>query len=113
MRVLVLSHADVTRLLTMPECIAQMEDALASLARGEAHQPLRMIVMPPGAAGDMALMPSYFGGKDAAFDFESRRRGFALAQAAARALALDLGELVAIDRKLALEAARRRRSGLP
>lgn len=59
MRILVLSHAEVDALLPMDECIAVMADALAGLARGEAHQPLRMIVRPPGAAGLVAVMPAY------------------------------------------------------
>ena len=45
--------------------------------------------------------------QDAALDLQSRRCGFALAEIAAGALALDLGELVAIDRELAVETTRR------
>ena len=58
-QVLILAHTDVERLLPMAECIELMGAALAALARGEAYQPLRMIVRPPGAAGVMALMPAY------------------------------------------------------
>src|SRR5262245_49321609 len=43
----------------MPQCIELMAGALAALARGEAHQPLRMVVRPPGAVGVIALMPAY------------------------------------------------------
>ena len=35
------------------------KNALAAHARGEAYQPLRTVTRPPGAAGLMALMPSY------------------------------------------------------
>jgi ornithine cyclodeaminase len=62
MPILVLTHAEVEQLLPMPECISVMESALAALARGEAHMPLRMVVRPPDAAGVMALMPSYKSG---------------------------------------------------
>src|SRR5688572_19563131 len=45
--------------------------------------------------------------QDAALDLQSRRRGFAVAEIAAGALALDFGELVAVDRELAVEPTRR------
>jgi ornithine cyclodeaminase len=64
---LILSHDDVESLLTMPECIAVMEDALTGLARGEFHLPLRSIVRPEGASGFLGLMPTYRGGEKAAF----------------------------------------------
>src|SRR2546425_1136899 len=41
--------------------------AVAGLAGGQAHQPLRQVVMPPGAAGVMALMAAYRGGAAPAF----------------------------------------------
>jgi len=47
MSILILTHADVERLLPMSECINLMSDALSRLAKGQAHQPLRMIVRPP------------------------------------------------------------------
>src|SRR5688572_8490416 len=59
MKILVLSHADVESLLPMEECIDVMAEALAALARGESHQPLRLVVRPPGAVGILALMPAY------------------------------------------------------
>ena len=71
MKILVLNHSEVEALLPIRECIPVMEDALAGLARGEAHQPLRMIVQPPGAQGDMALMPSYRGGDRAAYGLKA------------------------------------------
>src|SRR5687768_10244730 len=64
---LVLSHADVERLLPMEECIEVMSDALAGLARGELYQPLRSVVRPPGAAALYGLMPAYRGGERSAF----------------------------------------------
>ena len=59
MSTLVLSQADVERLLTMPECIELMEETLVALARGELYQPLRSVVRPPGADGFMGLMPAH------------------------------------------------------
>jgi ornithine cyclodeaminase len=64
---LVLSHADVERLLPMAECIEVMSDALASLARGDVYQPLRSVARPPDAAGFFGLMPAYRGGERPAF----------------------------------------------
>jgi ornithine cyclodeaminase len=52
-------HA-VTRLLTPAACIGVMEEALAALARGEVHQPLRNIIRAEGASGFLGLMPSYY-----------------------------------------------------
>jgi len=62
MKLLVLSEHDVERMLTFPECIAVMEDALSALARGEVHQPLRRIVRPADSPGFLGLMPAYRGG---------------------------------------------------
>src|SRR5258707_6620289 len=64
---LILSHDEVESLLTMPECIAAMEEALVALARGEVHQPLRSIVRAEGASGFLGLMPAYRGGEQAAW----------------------------------------------
>jgi ornithine cyclodeaminase/alanine dehydrogenase-like protein (mu-crystallin family) len=61
-RVLVLNEHDVNELLTVQECIAVMEDALAALARGEVHNPLRQKTVGPNAAGLLGLMPAYRGG---------------------------------------------------
>jgi len=67
MKVLILNEHEVHELLTMGECIAVMEDALSTLARGEAHQPLRSLVRAPGASGFLGLMPAYRGGKTSYF----------------------------------------------
>ncbi|MBI4769619.1 MAG: ornithine cyclodeaminase family protein [Chloroflexi bacterium] len=71
MRILILTHAEVERLLPMPECIEVMAGALATLARGQMHQPLRMVVRPPGAAGLVALMPAYRGGDAPSFGLKA------------------------------------------
>ena len=59
MKLLVLSHEDVTRLLPMRDCINAMEDALSALARGEVDQPLRTVFKPGSARGVMAMMPTF------------------------------------------------------
>ncbi len=58
----VIDEEDVRRLLPMDECIEVMAGALASLARGEVHNPLRFVVRPPGEASLLGLMPAHRGG---------------------------------------------------
>lgn len=62
--VLFLSREEVARLLSVADCIDLMSDAMAALARGEVHQPLRQIVRPPDAKGLLGLMPAYIGGAE-------------------------------------------------
>jgi ornithine cyclodeaminase len=64
MKLLILNHAEVEALLPMRECIEVMAEALIALARGEAHQPLRTVIRPVGAAGLLALMPAYKSNED-------------------------------------------------
>jgi ornithine cyclodeaminase len=71
MKILILNHAEVEALLPMAACIDVMAEALADLARGQAHQPLRMVVRPPGAIGLMGLMPAYVGGEHAAYGLKA------------------------------------------
>jgi ornithine cyclodeaminase len=59
MNLLILSQADVERLLPMNECIPVMEEAFVALAQGEIEQPLRTIFRPPTISGVMAMMPSF------------------------------------------------------
>lgn len=67
-KTLILGHHDVETLLTYPDCIAAMEEVLASTARGgEVHNPLRSIVRPENAQGFLGLMPAYRGGAKPAF----------------------------------------------
>ncbi|HEX9458404.1 MAG TPA: ornithine cyclodeaminase family protein [Thermoanaerobaculia bacterium] len=61
--ILILNEHEVEHLLTMRECIGVMEEALASLARGEVTNPLRHVVRASGASGFLGLMPAYRGGK--------------------------------------------------
>src|SRR2546428_1574399 len=63
MAVLVLNQEEVERLLDMEGCIEAMADALASLARGEVHVPLRFIVAPEGEPSLIGLMPAHRAGE--------------------------------------------------
>lgn len=71
MKILILSHDEVVKLLPMKDCIAVMREALIALAAGQVHQPLRTIIRPPDAAGLMGLMPSYISGDRAAFGLKA------------------------------------------
>jgi ornithine cyclodeaminase len=62
MAVLVLNQEEVERLLDMEGCIEAMADALASLARGEVHVPLRFVVKPEDEPSLIGLMPAHRGG---------------------------------------------------
>jgi ornithine cyclodeaminase len=59
---LVLSQADVERLLPMGECVDLMAETLSALARGELYQPLRGVYKPPDEPTLMGLMPAHRGG---------------------------------------------------
>jgi ornithine cyclodeaminase len=61
MRVLILSRRDVLAALTPRDCAEAMAEVLAAQARGETCLPLRSLMVPPGAAGFMGLMPSWRG----------------------------------------------------
>ena len=61
MKVLIVNGSEVRELLTMPECIDVMSDALAALARGDAILPLRPILWLPESAGALGMMPAYLG----------------------------------------------------
>ena len=60
---LVLSASDVHAALSYAECADAMRAALLALAAGRAQMPLRMVNRPAGAAGLVALMPSYLSGE--------------------------------------------------
>jgi ornithine cyclodeaminase/alanine dehydrogenase-like protein (mu-crystallin family) len=63
MAVLVLNQQEVERLLDMEGCIEAMADALASLARGEVHVPLRFLVNPENEPSLIGLMPAHRAGE--------------------------------------------------
>lgn len=58
---LILNRRDVTQLLSMPTCIGLMEQALASLSRGEVILPLRPVIRIPDSPNAFAVMPAYSG----------------------------------------------------
>ena len=63
-QVRILDHEAVRRLLPMRECIDVMAGALASLARGEVHNPLRFVVRPPDEPSLLGLMPAHRAGSE-------------------------------------------------
>jgi ornithine cyclodeaminase/alanine dehydrogenase-like protein (mu-crystallin family) len=71
MELLVLSASDVRDLLPYGECADVMRGVLGALAAGDAHLPLRTVIRPPGAAGMMALMPSFLTGANPAYGLKA------------------------------------------
>ena len=74
MKLLILTHAEIEQLLPMRACIEVMAEALTALARGDVHQPQRMIVRPPDAKGLLALMPVHRAGSSPIFGLKTMRR---------------------------------------
>lgn len=58
---LIVSHADVVRLLPMADCIDLMGETLGTLARGDALLPLRTIIRLPDGKNLFAAMPAVLG----------------------------------------------------
>ncbi|HYC52224.1 MAG TPA: ornithine cyclodeaminase family protein [Gemmatimonadaceae bacterium] len=56
---LILNRREVTQLLSMSTCITLMEQALASLSRGEVMLPLRPVISIPNSPNIFAVMPTY------------------------------------------------------
>ena len=106
MDVRVLSATDVENLLPMRDCIQVMRDALASLARGKALVPLRMVMRMPDASGLLGLMPGHIqadGGRDGALGMKAvsvfpgnARRGIDTHQGAVLLFEADTGRLSAL-----------------
>ena len=69
--ILVLSHAEVSELLTLDECIPVMREAFIAVASGKVHLPLRSIIRPPQAKGLLGLMPSYVAGERLAYGLKA------------------------------------------
>lgn len=61
MKVLVINHSQVKKLLTMEECIEVMSEVLKSLARGESEMPLRQSMWLPDKKGLLGMMPGFVG----------------------------------------------------
>jgi ornithine cyclodeaminase/alanine dehydrogenase-like protein (mu-crystallin family) len=113
MKILILNHDEVVELLPMKECIALMREALIKLAAGEAYQPLRTIIRPPGAAGLMGLMPSYVSGDHAAYGLKAicvfpgnPAKGKDAHQGAVMLFSAETGELLAMMNASAITAIR-------
>ncbi len=106
MDVRVLSAEDVARLLPMRDCLQVMRDALASLARGKALVPLRMVMRMPDASGFLGLMPGHIGpdgGREGALGMKAvsvfpgnARRGIDTHQGAVLLFEPDTGRLSAL-----------------
>ena len=62
--VLVLSSADVERLLGMGECIEAMASAFMALGRGNGVQPLRSVTRVPDGSGSLYVMPAFLPAAD-------------------------------------------------
>ena len=112
-RILILQNAEVEDLLPVRECIPVMSEALADLARANVYQPLRMIIMPPGAEGDMALMPSYRSGERAGYGVKTvcvfpgnPTKGLDSHQGSVMLFSAETGELVALMNASAITAIR-------
>src|ERR1051325_1188467 len=103
MKILILDSRQIRELLRMEDCIELMADALAALARGEVHQPLRTIVRPPAARGLLGLMPAYRSGDRGAFGLkaicvfpENPSQGKDAHQGAVMLFSRETGELLAL-----------------
>lgn len=113
MKLLILNHDEVEELLPMAECIEVMAEALTALAKKEVHQPLRMVVQPPNAAGLMGLMPAYMGGERAAYGLkavcifpENSKIGKDAHQGSVMLFSAKTGELLALMNASAITAIR-------
>jgi ornithine cyclodeaminase/alanine dehydrogenase-like protein (mu-crystallin family) len=71
MAVLVLNQEEVERLLDMEGCIEAMAEALASLARGEVHVPLRFLVKPENEPSLIGLMPAHRAGESPLYSLKT------------------------------------------
>lgn len=61
MKVLIINQSEVYQLLPMDECMEIMAEALKTLARGEAINPLRRGLLLPEKTGILGMMPAYLG----------------------------------------------------
>ena len=62
MKVLVVNHSEVRKILTMEACIPVMEKALSILSKGEADAPVRNSLRVLDGSGVLGMMPGYVGG---------------------------------------------------
>jgi len=112
-KILILTHQEVEELLPVDECIPVMSEALSDLARGRTFLPLRMVITPPGAAGDMAVMPAYRSGDQAAYGVKvvcffpgNPSKGLDSHQGSVMLFSGETGELLALMNASAITAIR-------
>ena len=112
-KILVLTQGEVEKLLSVRECMPVMVEALSDLARGNVFLPLRMIIHPPGADGDMGLMPSYrsaeraaYGVKTVCFFPGNPAKGLDSHQGSVSLFSGETGELTALMNASAITAIR-------
>ena len=113
MELLVLSHAEVERLLSAEECIELMAGALRDHASGRIWQPLRFVVSPAQTDSLLGLMPAYrsapgpaYGLKAAAIFPGNPARGLDLHQGGVLLFDGETGELRALVDASAVTAIR-------
>ncbi len=98
----IISQSEVPRLLPMKDCVALMAQALQSLAREDAVQPLRTIVRLPGRGGGLGTMPAYLGSPSAlgvkviTFTPENQGTSYDLHQGAVLLFDTEHGTLLAV-----------------
>ena len=112
-KILILTQGEVERLLPVSECMPIMVEALSDLARGKVFLPLRMIITPPDAEGDMGLMPSYRSGERAAYGVKTvcffpgnPAKGLDSHQGSVMLFSGETGELMAVMNASAITAIR-------
>jgi ornithine cyclodeaminase len=103
MEIVVLNYEEIEELLPMDTCIELMADVLETLARGEAHNPLRSVVRPPDTGHFLGLMPAYKGGDEPAYALkevcifpDNPKRGLDAHQGAVLLHSAETGELMAV-----------------
>ena len=113
MKIVILNQTEVAALLPMEACIPVMTEALTALAKGQVHQPLRMLVRPPDATGLMGLMPAYMSGKRAMYGLkavcvfpQNPAIGKDAHQGSVMLFSADTGELLALMNASAITAIR-------
>ncbi len=113
MSLLVLNQQEVEGLLDMEGCIEAMAEALASLARGEVHVPLRVVVRPEGEGTFLGLMPAHRGGSAPLYSLktvcvfpDNPRRGLDAHQGTVALFDGETGETQAIMNASAITAIR-------
>jgi ornithine cyclodeaminase/alanine dehydrogenase-like protein (mu-crystallin family) len=113
MAVLVLNQEEVERLLDMEGCIEAMAGALASLARGEVHVPLRFLVKPQDEPSLIGLMPAHRAGDSPLYSLktvcvfpDNPRRGLDAHQGTVTLFDGETGEVRALMNASAITAIR-------